>query len=107
MKEQLLAVLSRVVDLLEACGEARRGSWFRERLETLGKEPVESEKFQAVIREIKGIIAGMGSFVDLHLEPKPGSGLSVEKARMLQWDLADELSDAIGELMADESASSS
>lgn len=99
MREKLFTTLCRVIDLLGICGEKNRAEWFGARLEILIREPSHSERFQQLIRELRGVLAGMGSFSDLSLSPSSDVELSRQEARDLQWQLIDELDEAIGELL--------
>ena len=102
MKDRLLAMLGEVTELLATCGEPTRVSWFRDRMDILEHERVDSRKFQQAIREIRETLAGMGSFMDLSLIPAPGSPLTRQEARVKQWALADSIDQAIRDLLIDD-----
>lgn len=95
MRDKLFETLEKIVELLETCGEQTRSEWFRQRLAVLKGQDSESVRFQAGVRELRSVLGGMGSFSDLSLNPGPSSGLTREEARTRQWDLAEDLDDAI------------
>ena len=101
MRDKLLVTLMKIVELLTSCGERTRAEWFRGRLEVLKSERLESKKFQEVIHELHGVLAGMGSLSDLSLNPAPTSGLTRQEARNQQWDLVEDLDEAISGLLVD------
>ena len=100
MRDKLLVTLMRIVELLRSCGERTRAEWFRERLAVLEGEHSESERFQEVIRELRGVLAGMGSLSDLSLNPTSASGLTRQEVRDQQWELVEDLDHAIAGLLS-------
>jgi hypothetical protein len=100
MRDKLLETLMRIVELLRSCGERTRAEWFREKLAVLEGEHSESQRFQDAIRELRGVLAGMGSLSDLSLNPTLASGLTRQEARDQQWELVDDLGDTIADLLS-------
>lgn len=101
MRDKLLVALTRVVELLVSCGERSRAEWFREKLIILSKEHTDSARFQLTVRELRDLLGGMGSFSDLSLNPVPASGLTRQEARSQQWELVEDLDEAIRDLLVD------
>jgi hypothetical protein len=99
IKTRLGEILKQIIELLDGCGLTTMAQWFRERLLVVSREEPSSEAFQCVIKEIKSIIAGMGSFTDLPLTHIAPSRLTPEMARRRQWELADQLDEAIAALL--------
>jgi hypothetical protein len=99
MKEQLIRTLKKAVDLLAACNLPSRADWFNSRMDVIQSDATSPELFDKTVREIRGIIAGMGSFTDLSLVPSRTSALTEETARRLQWEIADELDEATAGLI--------
>lgn len=95
MKDKLLVTLQKIKKLLKDCGWNEKAGWFGERIERINSLDVNSSEFVEVLRDIKNIIAGMGSLTDLPLLPGKGTKLTEQQARAMQWDLAAELGNII------------
>jgi len=100
MKERLVSALGDVVELLLSCGLQSRADWFSLRLGVIRSSATSPEQLKITVREIRGIVAGMGSFTDLSLVPLKETGLTKDWARKKQWELADELDEVTGALLA-------
>lgn len=99
MKKNLIDTVEAIATLLALCSLDDQADWFRAKGATLRVERIDSPKFQEELRDIKRIIAGMGSFTDLSLTPGIGSGLNREEARLRQWELAEQLDVSIQMLL--------
>jgi hypothetical protein len=89
------SVLHEIVELLQACDEHDKASWFREKVEQLRLATRNSSLKNQVLEEIQTNLTGMGSFADISLCPRLESGLSRREARQKQWDLVEEFDHAI------------
>lgn len=99
MKDKLTNTIKEIINLLDICELDLQVAWLNERLEVIEREEIGTEIFQAKLKELKNIIAGMGSFSDLSLIPKATSGITKADAEKKQWELADDLDAAITELL--------
>lgn len=99
MIARLLELLIEIEQLLNACGYDDQANWFLERRTLLATEGLPEQRVRSVLTELRGIIAGMGSFSDLSMVPTSLTGLSREEARTRQWDLADELDEEIERML--------
>ena len=91
--------MEEIVRLLVLCGWDEKATWFRQkeaRLRQLGEGSI---AFKEELKELKNVIVGMGSFSDLPLYPKKDAGLTEQEARARQWDLTEELGNAIREAL--------
>jgi hypothetical protein len=95
MKENLIGIIKKIINLLEQCGYYEKSEWFKKKMEVFLKHSVESNPFQSELKEVKSIIGGMGSFSDLSMTPNEGSKLTKNEARKMQWELADDLFEEI------------
>ncbi len=95
----LIVTLSSIVRLLSNCGYSSQSEWFQQRLEIIRENDVTSAVSQKTLHELRGIIAGMGSFSDLSLVPHSEVGLTREQANALKWELADRLDGEVTELI--------
>ena len=95
MKSDVLDLIDQIVSLLKTCGWKDRAEWFQTRRTALEKLKEDTSEFNGILKEIANILMGMGSFSDLPLAPVPGSSLTKEEARKLQWDLSLRLSELI------------
>jgi hypothetical protein len=90
--------LASVIDLLHKCRMSNKAEWFLERLQRINNDP--SDKVLSdVAKEVRSVIAGMGSYTDLSLQPSPESGMSEADAQEMQWRLADDLDAATGRIL--------
>lgn len=97
MKEEVDETLDEIIELLVACGAEGQADWFRSKQKVLRAAGRQSAEYRRELAELRGIIAGMGSFTDLSLQPGYGSRLTAREARERQWDLAERLGAAIDE----------
>lgn len=95
MNYKLCKLLTEASNLLEECGYHDKSKWFLERINILYNEDNNSDIFKRTALEIKSVLGGMGSFSDLSMIPEPGSTISAEQARLLRWDLSEEIDDEI------------
>ena len=95
----LFEILSAIVRLLSNCGYSSQAEWFQQRLEIIRENEVTSAVSQEALLELRGIIAGMGSFSDLSLVPRAEVGLTRQQANALKCQLADRLDDEEAALM--------
>lgn len=95
MKNELIKIIRSIIELLIECNWIDKANWFKEKLETIERSDEGSEEFIIILREIKKIIAGMGSFTDLPMIPKQNSKLSKGEARLKHFDLAEQLDKVI------------
>ena len=99
MKGRLQSVLERTVKLLLDCELEEQAAWFSNHLERLRNCSGSSTVVRDVAAKIQAILAGMGSFSDLSLQPSAGSKLSELEAHEMKWALANELDDIAGEIL--------
>lgn len=99
MKQRLLQLMDEAAELLVACGWSDRAEWFRGVESRLRIEAPESREFKEELTSLRGILGGMGSFSDLPLVPLPGMALTEEEAKVRQWDLVEDLEEAIQALL--------
>ncbi len=95
MNRDIFQILQEISGLLRICQHDREAAWFDERRKILETANPESAEYKAVLLEIRNNLAGMGSFSDLSMVPRSASGLSASEARMRQWDLGEELDEAV------------
>ena len=98
MTMKLIQVIDQIVELLSMCNWQENADWFKAKRKLLLELNPQDEAFRELV-EIKSIIGGMGSFSDLPLYPKQGVGLTAQDVRNRQWDLAEQLDQAIDELL--------
>jgi hypothetical protein len=91
----LLAALDEAISLLQLCGRDGPADWLSERRGKLAN-PISTAEDDRVLAEVRSILAGMGSFTDLGLQPPPASGITTEEVNRRVWDLAERL-DALTE----------
>jgi hypothetical protein len=99
MKENLIEIIQKIITLLNQCGYYQKSEWFKKKMEAFLKNPVESDYFQNDLKDVKSIIAGMGSFSDLSMIPNEDSNITEDEADKMQWELADDLYDEIERLL--------
>ncbi len=92
--EKLQDVLKRTAQLLVECELDEQASWFKDQLHRVRESGSDLAEVTSVASEVRSIIAGMGSFSDLSLQPSIHSKLSESQALKIKWNLADEM-DAI------------
>lgn len=98
MSNEVLELLAQVIVLLEDCDWPEQAGWFADVRNAL-ERPSSDAELQENLCKLDKALSGMGSFTDLPLVPKSGN-LSVEKARDLQWNLAQRLGEAVDRLRA-------
>jgi len=103
MKNKLIKLINQAIELLKQCGYHDKSAWMQNKLNIVMHEDITSESFRTTISEIKNIMGGMGSFSDLPMIPEPDSGISPEDARQLQWDLSEDIYEAISFLLYENS----
>ena len=62
----------------------------------------DAQEHSEVLGEISSILAGMGSFSDLSLIPPPHYHMTRQALRERQWDLVEEIDQAIEALQSNE-----
>jgi hypothetical protein len=87
----LVDALDELASLLRTCNQPDQARWTEERRAMAAAAT--GDQLTEVKKEIRGVLAGMGSLSDLHLVPEPGSGLDKAEARRRQFDLVDRLDD--------------
>lgn len=97
MKENLLNILSRIIKLLIDCGLQDMANWFDKAKTVFEINSIETDEFQQKLCELDSILTGMGSFSDLPLSSKSGK-LSDQEIRNIQWELVEDIGDAIDKL---------
>ena len=93
MIDDLTALLTEAATLCESSGYTDQSKWFLDRVGIITSSG--SSDLPTVLKEIKDMLAGMGSFSDLSLSPSPDSGMTREQARHRQWNLVSEIDKAI------------
>ena len=91
MKDDLIQAVIRVIHMLDICGMREQVDWFKLRLNQIQASPDTSDALKPYAKEIRGILAGMGSLSDLSLDPPPNSEVSECEANQMKWALVDEL----------------
>jgi hypothetical protein len=94
-KVKLLNVINQISTLLSSCGWKDKSDWFQQKRSALEPLEPDSIEFKAILKEIRDILVGMGSFSDLPMMPEKGSHLSRRQASTTQWDLATQLAELI------------
>ena len=95
MIDTIIAVAERMYKLLVACNYVSQADWLDKRIAILKSGVSSQADRRAVLSELQGIIAGMGSFTDIPLKPSAESGLTAVAAERRQWELAEKLDAAI------------
>ena len=90
----LVDALDELASLLRACNQVDQATWTEER--RVRAASASDDELAEVKKEVRGILAGMGSLSDLYLVPEPESGMDEAEARRRQFDLLDRL-DALTE----------
>lgn len=88
-QQPLVAALDELASLLRDCNEIDRARWTEEQRARAGAAT--GDQLIEVKKEVRGVLAGMGSLSDLYLVPAPGSGFDEAEARRRQFDLVDRL----------------
>lgn len=96
--KELKDSLAHVIDLLHKCRMSHKAEWFLERLQRINNDP-SVKVLMEVANDVRSVIAGMGSFTDLSLQPSPESGMSEVDAHEMQWRLADDLDAATSRIL--------
>ena len=99
MKLRLIQVIKDLIDLLDLCGLENQVDWLRSRLQKIKDAEDSIPALKPYAKELRAIIAGMGSFTDLSLEPKAGTGMSEQEANRRKWELADNLDEITGKIV--------
>ena len=95
MSDAALAdALDELAALLRACNQVDRARWTEERRALASA--ASGDQLTEVKKEVRAVLAGMGSLSDLYLVPEAGSGLDEAEARKRQFELVDRL-DALTE----------
>lgn len=97
MRDTLLHLISRTIELLKDCSWQDKASWFEEMRTVFETNSTETDVFQQKLNELDSILAGVGSFSDLPLTSKSGK-FSDQEVRKIQWELVEEIGEAINEL---------
>lgn len=97
MTDSILNLLSRIIELLIDCGWQDKANWFEEIRSVFESNSSETDVFQQKLSELDSILTGMGSFSDIPLSSKNGK-LSDQEIRNIQWELVEEIGDAIDKL---------
>ncbi len=98
MKQNLLATLKEIADLLMLCGWKDKAVWFLERANVLFDLEIGTPEFEKELNILANVLVGMGSFSDLPLYPKGKDGVTADELRTKQWDLTEKLGRLIKEL---------
>ena len=98
MNEPIAKLAEEASQLCEDCGYKDQADWFRSRIPKLQ----DCQERSQVLGEISGILAGMGSFSDLSLVPPPDYHMTEQALRTRQWDLVEEIGEAIAALQSNE-----
>ena len=85
----LVAALDELASLLRSCNQIDRAKWTEERRALAATAA--GNDLAEVKKEVRGVLAGMGSLSDLYLVPEPGSGIDAAEARRRQFELVDRL----------------
>lgn len=98
MSSDLISTINKIINLLRLCEYSEEADWFEERKVLLANPELSFSSREALLREIRSIIAGQGSFSDLSLQaPSSDSSRSMTRMelRQIQWNLANELGSGI------------
>lgn len=87
----ILGLLAETESLLKKCGQKEHAAWINEKTRAIKQDEGDPKKLKKHYKEIKNILGGMGSFSDLVLIPKKGSGLTAVKVEKTQRDLIEKL----------------
>jgi len=99
MKDKLIQLIESAISLLTDCELLDQADWFKEKKNAIDKTDGSISEIRPFVKEIRGILAGMGSFSDLSLEPSIESGMSYDDANKRKWEIADALDDITGEIL--------
>ena len=99
-EQELLAALDEAISFLEEYGWSEKAPWFRDRKEAIRMAGADTEAIRSEAQRIRKIIAGMGSFTDLPVQPRSGAAADVLAGQKRQGDIADRLYRACRELGA-------
>jgi hypothetical protein len=86
---ELESTLRELEDLLRRCGERAPADWVAQRRASVAAGGPEAA---AARRDVRGVLAGMGSLSDISLQPRPDSGLSIAEVERRRADLLRRLS---------------
>jgi hypothetical protein len=89
VSDALVDALDELASLLRACNQDDRARWTEDRRALAAA--ASGDRLTEVKKEVRGVLAGMGSLSDLYLVPLPDSGLTETEARRRQFDLVDRL----------------
>jgi hypothetical protein len=98
MIQELIIVISEIIELSSLCDGQPKLEWFKEKLTKIQKLDIKSNEFNNEIEALNRVLAGMGSFDDLPLRPTKESGLSERQIRVKQTELAGKLGESIKRL---------
>ena len=94
MKNQLLELIQVVIDLLIDCGWEDKAKWFIELKNAIENTTKGSKEFNRYLDDLENVLSGIGSFSDLPLKDRTGKK-SEQVVRNLQWELVEQLGNAI------------
>ena len=94
MKSQLLYLIQVVIELLMDCGWEDNANWLSKYKNAIENTDQNTERFYKLLDELDDVLSGMGSLSDLPLRDKTGER-SEQEIRSIQWDLIEQLGEAI------------
>lgn len=97
-RKELAESLAGVIDLLRKCRMSNKAEWFLERLQRIEND-ASGDLLIEVAKEVRSVIAGIGSYTDLSLQPTTESGITDIEAQEMQWRLADDLDSATSKIL--------
>lgn len=91
MKSEIENALIDMIDLLVQAKFYQKANWYKQRLDSLKKLSESSDEFKKIALELKGSIAGMGSFSDVPLYSLGKNSVERIAINKLQSELGEKL----------------
>lgn len=95
MKKELINTINKNIRLIKMCQKKGTNTHYLYLLEEIKKNKNNIKKFRELLMVLKTNFAGMGSFADISLFPKRGSGITRDEAYRLQRKLSNELAETM------------
>lgn len=88
MKNNIINILTEIIDLLNRTNWIKQAEWYNSKLELIKKTGEKTPEFSHLLEDLDKSISGMGSFSDLPMKKEYSD---------IQWDLSIKLGEIIKE----------
>ena len=97
MNKNLANVLAKISELLVACERHEDAAFINLMRIKLEQNALSKTEYNSIIDDLKKFMHPRGVFCDSSLVPNKNSGMTLDDAYKLQWDLADQFWEEFGE----------